>query len=122
VAHQFLHDFGMNAATEQMACCGVPEVVDPDSREGSLIERSMKPLGHPGSISRLSDRRREYQARVVPLTSCRDLVLDLAPAMIRQGAKRPGREVYATSPAFSSNGSMAGPPSSVLDVRSIAMS
>src|ERR1700737_3208403 len=59
----------------------------------------MKPFGHPGSISRSSNRRCEDQGRAVPVRSCRELVLDLAPAMFRQRAKRPRREVYGSAAA-----------------------
>ncbi len=57
----------------------------------------MKPFGHPGPIGRSSDGRREYQACVVPLGSGGELVLDLASAVLRQGAERSRRQVHRAS-------------------------
>jgi hypothetical protein len=59
VSEEFLHDLGMNAAIEQMGGGRMPEVVDPDSRESSLIEGSMKPFRRPGSVDWFSDWRRK---------------------------------------------------------------
>jgi hypothetical protein len=84
VAEEFLNDLGMNAAIEQMGGGSVPEVVDPDSWECSLIEGSMKPLRRPGSVDWSSDWRCEDQAAVVPIWARGELVLDLAPAVLHQ--------------------------------------
>jgi hypothetical protein len=73
VAEEFLNDLGMNAAVEQVGGGSVPEVVDPDSWEGGLIEGSMKPLRCPGSVNWSSDWRRKDESGVVPLRSCGQL-------------------------------------------------
>lgn len=44
VAEEFLDHLGMDIAIEQMGGSSVPEVVDTNSRERSLIDGSMKPL------------------------------------------------------------------------------
>jgi hypothetical protein len=67
VTEELLHHLGVHATAEEVRGCSVSEVMDPNSRQTCLIERSVKPFGHPGSIGRSSNGRREYQACVVPL-------------------------------------------------------
>jgi hypothetical protein len=60
----------------------MPEIMNPHPRQTCLGEGAMKPFAHPRSIGRLSNGRREDQARVVPHWSSRELVFNLAPAML----------------------------------------
>src|SRR5207302_455560 len=94
VAEEFLNDLGMNAAIEQMGGGGVPEVVDPDSRKGSLSKGSMKPLRRPGSVDGSSDSRRKDEAGVGPLRSSCELVFDLVPAVLHQRGDRSRRQIH----------------------------
>ncbi len=77
----------MNAAAEQMGSGSMSKVMDPDAWEARLVERTREPFCRPGSIGRASKSRREYQAGVVPVGTCGELVLDLAPAGSR--SRRP---------------------------------
>src|SRR5437763_222019 len=99
VAEEFLNDLGMNAAIEQMRGGRVPEVVDPDSWECSLIEGSMKPLRRPGAVDWSSDWRRKDESGVGPVRSCCQLVFDLAPAVLHQCGDRSRRQIHAAPTA-----------------------
>lgn len=94
VAEEFLNDLGMHAAIEQMGGGRVPEVVDADSWEGSLIEGSVKPFRRPGSVDGSSDWRRKDKSGVPPVRSRYQLVLDLAPAVLHQCGDRSRRQIH----------------------------
>ncbi len=59
VAEELLHYLGVHTTAEEVRGRCVPEVVDPDAGETSLIERSMKAFDRPGCVDRSSCRRRE---------------------------------------------------------------
>ncbi len=59
VAEELLHYLGVHTTAEEVRGHCVPEVVDPDAGETSLIERSMTAFDRPGCIDRSSRRRRE---------------------------------------------------------------
>jgi len=67
VPKQVLHDLWVDALRQQMCGSGMPEVVDPHSRQSGTLERPVKADAKVGHIPFAANRIREDKVTLLPL-------------------------------------------------------